>query len=56
MKTTLAIEPHSSFTLVYGNRNRASIIFKEQLEAIKNRYMDRFTLHHILSREKQIPP
>jgi ring-1,2-phenylacetyl-CoA epoxidase subunit PaaE len=52
IKTTLAIEPHSHFTLVYGNRNRASIIFKEQLEALKNRYIDRFTLHHILSREK----
>jgi ring-1,2-phenylacetyl-CoA epoxidase subunit PaaE len=52
IKTTLATEPNSRFTLVYGNRNRASIIFKEHLEAIKNRYMDRFTIHHILSREK----
>ncbi len=52
IKTTLAIEPGSSFTLVYGNRNRANIIFKEQLEALKNRYMHRFSLHHILSREK----
>lgn len=52
IKATLAIEPHSTFTLVYGNRNRASIIFREQLEGLKNRYMDRFALHHILSREK----
>lgn len=52
IKTTLATEPDSRFTLIYGNRNRASIIFKEQLEAIKNRYMQRFILHHILSREK----
>jgi ring-1,2-phenylacetyl-CoA epoxidase subunit PaaE len=52
IKTTLAAEPGSSFTLVYGNRNRASIIFKEQLEALKNRYTTRFVLHHILSREK----
>jgi ring-1,2-phenylacetyl-CoA epoxidase subunit PaaE len=52
IKTTLATEPQSSFTLIYGNKNRASIIFKEQLEALKNRYMERFTLHHILSREK----
>ncbi|HSC38220.1 MAG TPA: 2Fe-2S iron-sulfur cluster-binding protein, partial [Chitinophagaceae bacterium] len=52
IKTTLAIEPGSSFTLVYGNRNRASIIFREQLEALKNRYTSRFVLHHILSREK----
>ena len=52
IKTTLATEPDSTFTLIYGNRNRASIIFKEQLEAVKNRYMSRFTMHHILSREK----
>lgn len=56
IKTTLATEPQSRFTLIYGNRNRASIIFKEQLEALKNRYMERFTLHHILSREKTDAP
>jgi ring-1,2-phenylacetyl-CoA epoxidase subunit PaaE len=52
IKTTLATEPNSSFTLVYCNRNRASIIFKEELDALKNRYMSRFAVHHILSREK----
>ncbi len=52
IKTTLAVEPHSHFTLVYANRTRGSIIFKEELEALKNNYIDRFVLHHILSREK----
>ena len=52
IKTTLATEPGSSFTLVYGNRTRSSIIFKEQLEGLKNQYMNRFSLYHILSREK----
>lgn len=52
IKTALATEPGSSFTLVYCNRNRASIIFKEQLEALKNKYISRFAIHHILSREK----
>lgn len=52
IKTTLAIEPHSSFTLVYGNRNRNSIIFFEELEGLKNKYMERFTLIHVLSRER----
>jgi len=56
VKTTLAIEPNSSFTLIYGNKNRSSIIFKEELEAIKNKYMNRFALHHILSREKTDAP
>jgi ring-1,2-phenylacetyl-CoA epoxidase subunit PaaE len=52
IKTTLAIEPNSNFTLIYGNKNRSAIIFREELEAIKNRYMNRFMLHHILSREQ----
>jgi ring-1,2-phenylacetyl-CoA epoxidase subunit PaaE len=52
IKTTLQTEPQSNFTLVYGNRNRKSIIFREELENLKNRYMDRFQLIHILSREE----
>ena len=36
IKTTLATEKHSRFTLVFGNRNRNSIIFFEELEALKN--------------------
>ncbi|MDB5253638.1 MAG: phenylacetic acid degradation protein [Flaviaesturariibacter sp.] len=52
IKTTLMTEPKSSFTLVYGNRSKASIIFKEDLEALKDKYLDRFRLYHVLSREK----
>ena len=56
IKTTLFTEPNSSFTLVYGNKNRASIIFKEELEALKNRFINRFSVYHILSREKTETP
>ncbi|MBS1601375.1 MAG: phenylacetate-CoA oxygenase/reductase subunit PaaK [Bacteroidetes bacterium] len=52
IKTTLALEPDSSFTLVYGNRQRQSILFREELESLKNRYIRRLSIHHILSREK----
>lgn len=52
IKTTLAIETNSEFTLVFGNRNRNSIIFFEELEGLKNKYMNRFNLVHILSRER----
>jgi len=52
IKTTLATEKHSRFTLVFGNRSRSSIIFFEELESLKNQYMDRFSLVHILSRER----
>ena len=51
LKTVLQAEPKSSFTLIYGNRSFSSIIFREELEALKNKYLDRFTLHHVLSRE-----
>ncbi len=49
--TLLAREPGSTFTLFYGNRTTAGIIFRERLEALKDRYLERFSLFHILSRE-----
>ena len=56
IKTTLATEPGSRFTLVYGNKSRSSIIFKEALDALKNKFLSRFSVHHILSREKTDSP
>lgn len=52
IKATLFTEPESRFTLVFGNRIRSSIIFFEELEAIKNKYLQRFSFINILSREK----
>lgn len=52
IRQTLRTQPESSFTLIYGNRSRSSIIFFEELEALKNRYIERFTLVHVLSRER----
>jgi len=48
IKTTLAQEPHSSFTLVYANRAVNTIMFREELEDLKNRYMGRLSVIHIL--------
>lgn len=56
IKTTLLTEPQSSFTLVYGNRTKSSIIFKEALEALKDKFIDRFRVYHVLSREKSDAP
>ena len=52
IKTTLQTEPGSTFLLVYGNKNRKSILFREELEAIKNTYLNRFQIIHVLSRER----
>ena len=56
IKATLATEPESHFTLVYGNRHRPSIIFREELESLKNRYLNQLSLHHVLSREEMDIP
>ena len=53
IRTTLATEPQSRFTLVYGNRSVDTIIFSEALEDLKNQYLSRFTLYHVLSRQPQ---
>src|SRR6187401_1959551 len=56
IKTTLRTEPQSTFTLVYGNRSRSSIIFFEELEGLKNKFIDRFSFINILSRERTETP
>jgi ring-1,2-phenylacetyl-CoA epoxidase subunit PaaE len=50
---TLKREPHSRFTLVYGNRTVASTMFLEALEDLKDRHLGRFVLHTVFSREHQ---
>jgi ring-1,2-phenylacetyl-CoA epoxidase subunit PaaE len=52
MKTVLREEPKSEFVLFYGNRNTPSIIFKEEIEDLKNRYIDRLSVYHLLSGEE----
>ena len=56
IKTTLRTEPASQFTLVYANRNKNTIIFKEELEGLKDKFIDRFRIIHILSRERTDAP
>jgi ring-1,2-phenylacetyl-CoA epoxidase subunit PaaE len=53
IKTTLAVEPMSHFTLFYGNRASSTVMFKEELAGLKDSYLDRFNLVHVLSREAQ---
>ena len=53
MASTLEDQPNSKFTLVYGNRRMDSVMFNEALQDLKDRYPDRLTLIHILSRQAQ---
>lgn len=56
MKTVLAREPLSDFTLIYGNRALKSTMFKEEIEDLKNQYLTRLTLHHVFSDEHTDAP
>jgi ring-1,2-phenylacetyl-CoA epoxidase subunit PaaE len=56
MKTVLAREPLSRFTLIYGNRSLRSTMFKEEIEDLKNRYLTRLVLHHVFSDEPTDAP
>ncbi len=53
VETTLALEPQSRFTLVYGNRSSSATMFREELLRLKDRYLGRFALIFVTSREKQ---
>lgn len=48
-----ALERGANVTLVYGNRKTDSIMFRDTLDALKDKHLNRFTLIHILSRETQ---
>jgi len=53
IKTTLLHEPHSHFTLFYGNRASSSVIFKDELSDLKDIYTERLNLAYVMSREQQ---
>lgn len=53
LKTTLTREPQSRFTLVYANKGVSTIMFREELEDLKNRFMGRLSVIHILESDAQ---
>lgn len=52
-RDVLAREPASDFTLFYGNRATETIMFKTALDDLKDRYLSRCSVFHVLSREQQ---
>ncbi|MEH6470296.1 MAG: 2Fe-2S iron-sulfur cluster-binding protein [Halopseudomonas sp.] len=53
IKTVLAVEPDSHVTLIYGNKSSNTVMFKEDISFIKNRYLDRFKWINIMDKEDQ---
>jgi ring-1,2-phenylacetyl-CoA epoxidase subunit PaaE len=56
LKTVLLREPASRFFLFFGNRSTESIMFRGQLEDLKDRFLSRLSVFHVLSREQQDVP
>ncbi len=54
--STLRDEPEATFTLVYGNREGRSVMFLDEIDALKGAYPDRFMVMHVLSRESHMVP
>jgi ring-1,2-phenylacetyl-CoA epoxidase subunit PaaE len=55
-KGVLAREPGSRFFLFYGNRATDNIMFLEALEELKDRFIDRLSIFHVISGEEQDIP
>ncbi|MBQ0927029.1 fatty acid desaturase [Saccharopolyspora endophytica] len=55
LRTTLAVEPESEFTLVYGNRDAAGTMFRHELDDLETRYADRLAVVHVRSRDPRHP-
>ncbi|MEM7441199.1 MAG: 2Fe-2S iron-sulfur cluster-binding protein [Pseudomonadota bacterium] len=53
LRTALMREPQSKFTLVYANRAVNTIMFRDELEDLKNQFMGRVNLIHILEQDAQ---
>jgi ring-1,2-phenylacetyl-CoA epoxidase subunit PaaE len=53
LKSLLERGPMSRVLLFYGNRSSARTMLLQDLLALKDRYMERFSLHFIMSREPQ---
>lgn len=56
IKTHLALEPDCTFKLFYLNRNAKSIIFKEEIEALRNKYFGRLEIFYFLTKEHRDIP
>jgi ring-1,2-phenylacetyl-CoA epoxidase subunit PaaE len=56
VRTVLSREPKSRFFLFYGNKSTGSILFRETLDDLKDRFLDRLSVFHVLSREAQDVP
>jgi ring-1,2-phenylacetyl-CoA epoxidase subunit PaaE len=53
IKSTLLAEPQSTFTLVYGNRASSTVMLRDDIANLKDQFLNRLSVIHVMSREKQ---
>lgn len=53
IRSVLALEPLSTVSLLYGNQSTSTVMFREDLGALKDRYLSRFNVSYVMSRERQ---
>jgi len=53
LRSALTREPRSTFTLVFANRGVSAIMFREELEDLKNAHLGRLNVIHILGSDAQ---
>ena len=56
VRGVLSREPDSRFFLFYGNRSPDGMLFREALEQLKDRFIERFSVFHVISGEEQDIP
>lgn len=56
IKTHLLMEPQATFTLFYINQNANTVILKDELEGLKNQYLERFKIYHFLTKQSRETP
>ena len=56
LKAVLATEPEARVFLFYGNRTTEGILFRDEIEDLKDRHLSRLSVFHVLSREAQDVP
>ncbi len=53
LKSVLQSEPDSAITLIYGNKSTESMMFRDDINNLKDRFTDRLQLIHVMSVERQ---
>lgn len=55
-QTVLSESPDTTFELIFANKGGGDVMFAEEIGDLKDKYPNRFAVHHVLSREQRVNP